>query len=262
MSEQLKTRPLYGKVILKGAMVCETGLHIGAGGNNLEIGGLDSTVVREPITREPYVPGSSLKGKMRSLMERKMGVPFNRDGGKGIRRHECTEHNCPVCRLFGATGGQEGSDKNIPGRLIIRDMHMSAESKEILSQLDTGLQYTEWKSENSLDRVTAAASPRNVERVPRGTKFNFEIIYTVETKEQQLIKEDIKNLLQVMRLVEDDSLGGSGSRGYGKVRFNFSTFEVRPVNYYAGERSALKKFDVTTVEDCVAVVEEVATYFG
>jgi CRISPR-associated protein Csm3 len=194
MADRGKHRPLKGKIILFGVMVCDTGLHIGASGNNLDIGGIDSPVVRDPITREPYVPGSSLKGKMRSMLERKLNLPFDRHGGNGVYRHECIDRSCPVCRVFGATGGREGSDKNIPGRLIVRDMNMTRQSRELLEDIETGLQYTEWKFENSLDRVTAAANPRQLERVPRGTEFNFEIIYTVETEDNKEIKEDLNNI--------------------------------------------------------------------
>lgn len=258
----IRVRPLKGKIILKGEMVCDTGLHIGAAGNNLDIGGIDAPVVRDPVTREPYVPGSSLKGKMRSLLERLTGVSFDRYGGNGVYRHECTLRSCQICRIFGATGGREGSDKNIPGKIIVRDMHMTRESKELLSRIETGLQYTEWKFENSLDRVTAAANPRQLERVPRGTKFNFEIIYTVESDSLNEIKEDISNVVQVLRMVEDDTLGGHGSRGYGKVRFNFSTFEGRSIAYYSGDESAVLKLEVSTPEDCATVIDKMAAYFG
>lgn len=257
-----KSRPLKGKIILRGIMVCETGLHIGASGNTLDIGGIDAPVVRDPITREPYVPGSSLKGKMRSLLERKLNAPFDRYGGNGVYRHECTDRTCRVCRVFGATGGREGSDKNIPGRLIVRDMHMTDESKQLLSEIETGLQYTEWKFENSLDRVTAAANPRQLERVPRGTKFNFELIYTVETGDGQVVKEDLNNIIQLMKLVEDDTLGGHGSRGYGKVLFHITDFEGRSIDYYAGNAGAVLRLEVETPEDCTNVVNEMAAFFS
>ncbi len=262
MADVLKRRPLKGKIILRGEMSCETGLHIGASGNNLDIGGLDSPVVRDPITREPYVPGSSLKGKMRSLLERKFNLPFNRYGGNGVNRHECTDRTCRVCRVFGAAGGREGSDKNIPGRLIVRDMHMTADSKEMLAEIETGLQYTEWKFENSLDRVTAAANPRQLERVPRGTKFNFEIIYTVETEDNRIIAEDLNNIVQLMKLVEDDTLGGHGSRGYGKVIFNITEFEGRAIDYYAGNSGAVLRLEVETAQECFGVVDKMAAFYS
>lgn len=260
MNEMLEYRPLRGKIIMRGKMTCETGLHIGAAGNSLDIGGIDSSVVRDPITQEPYVPGSSLKGKMRSLLERKLNLPFDKYGGNKVYRHECTSRRCPVCRVFGAAGSK--SEKNIPGRLIVRDMSMTEESKELLAEIETGLQYTEWKFENSLDRVTAAANPRQLERVPRGTEFDFEIIYTVETGDGSEIRQDINNLVQLLRLVEDDTLGGHGSRGYGKVRFDIKVFEGRSIEYYAGNTDAVRSLEVSTPGEYSGVVEQMAAYFG
>ncbi|WP_066636010.1 type III-A CRISPR-associated RAMP protein Csm3 [Desulfolucanica intricata] len=260
MANEDRRRPLRGKIILRGLMVCDTGMHIGAGGNNLDIGGIDSPVVRDPLTREPYVPGSSLKGKMRSLLERQLNLPFNRYGGNGVYRHECSNRKCLACRLFGAAGGRDGD--NIPGRIIVRDMSMTKESKERLSEIETGLQYTEWKFENSLDRVTAAANPRQLERVPRGTEFDFEIIYTVESEDEEEIKKDLYNIVQLLRMVEDDTLGGHGSRGYGKVRFNLNIFEGRLIGFYSGDTGASKSLEVKTPEDCTGVVDEMAEFFG
>jgi CRISPR-associated protein Csm3 len=99
-----RRKPLQGKVVLKGEMICVTRLHIGASKDNLDIGGLDAPVLRDPVTRAPYVPGSSLKGKLRSLFERRRGVLYNRHSGLGVYRHECVDPACPVCRLFGAAG--------------------------------------------------------------------------------------------------------------------------------------------------------------
>jgi CRISPR-associated protein Csm3 len=252
-------KPLKGKIILNGVMQCETGLHIGASAHTLEIGGIDSPIVRDPITREPFVPGSSIKGKMRSLMERHLNLPFNKKH-KDIIRHECSELSCPVCRLFGAAG--DGNNNNLPARLIFRDMKMTDKSINLLSEIETGLQYTEWKSENSLNRITAAANPRHLERVPRGTEFSFEIIYTVESEDVNQIKEDLKNIVQLLRLVEDDALGGHGSRGYGKVRFDIQAFEGRSLDYYAGNKSGVTSQQVTTPEECAGVVEEIASFFS
>ena len=161
---------------------CKTGLHIGASKDNLDIGGLDAPVLRDPVTRAPYVPGSSLKGKLRSLLERRRGMLTIRHSGQG-HRHECTDPACPVCRLFGAAGGRDGD--NIPARLIVRDSLLTEAELELLSAIDTGLQYTEWKFENALDRITAAANPRQLERVPAGARFTFELVYNVEAPQQE-----------------------------------------------------------------------------
>ncbi len=237
MSENRQNvKPVLGKVIIKGMLHCETGLHIGASKENLEIGAIDSPVIRDPITREPYIPGSSLKGKMRSLLEKiitevevqkeKYPIFPNRPGGSGTNRHECNDWEpddtktfpgsryCPICRLFGSTKGKKDG-KNWPARLIVRDAFLTKDSRQKLEEIDTGLLYTEWKWENSLDRVTAAANPRQLERVPRGTEFKFEMAYTVESKDD--LEEDLKNIKTALELLEMDYLGGHGSRGYGQV---------------------------------------------
>ncbi|ROQ92047.1 type III-A CRISPR-associated RAMP protein Csm3 [Desulfosoma caldarium] len=265
-------RKFLGKIILKGVMECLSGLHIGASKENLEIGSLDSPVVRDPITSEPYVPGSSLKGKLRSLMEKAHpNLLPNRDGGSGISRHECNDWNpgenknrnyknaefsypgalhCPVCRLFGSTGPGE-NNRNFPARLKVRDMRLTKESRQELEAIDTGLLFTEWKFENGIDRVTSAANPRNLERVPRGTKFDFSLVYDVEDLET--LAEDLRNLQLSLALLEDDALGGHGSRGYGHVRFEFEAIEARKVDYYRGK--ADQKTTVTKLEDLAILAD-------
>lgn len=263
--DRIESKPLLGKVLIGGKLICETGLHIGGSKDNLDIGGLDAPVIRDPLTRQPYIPGSSLKGKLRALFERKEDKEFNRDGGQDVRRHECNNPTCKVCRVFGATaeGGQGG---NLPARIIVRDSHLTTESLDKLKQIDTGLQYTEWKFENSLDRVTAAANPRQLERVPKGAEFEFEIVYNVETRNQDELKEDLTNILETLNLLEDDFLGGHGSRGYGRVRFGIETFTSREVAYYGavseGERAKYCKTpSVKNVAECKGRMDEVLSLF-
>lgn len=230
---------LLGKIIIKGKIECLTGLHIGASKENMEIGGIDAPVVRDPATREPYLPGSSIKGKLRTLLEKSLGKDPNRNIGSDVKIHVCSTKEeakqCEVCRLFGSTGkresGQEGS--NFPARLIVRDAYLTDESIAELSDIDTGLQYTEWKFENAIDRVTSAANPRQLERVPRGAEFEFEMVYNVEDTSH--IEEDIKNLKLAIDLLQIDSLGGHGSRGYGKVKFHYDCIKGIPVEYLKDE---------------------------
>lgn len=233
----------YGKIILAGTMKVLTGMHIGANSEGMDIGGIDSPVVRDPITRYPYIPGSSLKGKLRSLFERsqlaqnKLQQGFNRNGGRGIKRHECSDSNCEVCRLFGATGLKQ-EDANQPARLTVRDCKLTDDSADRLKQVETGLYMTEWKFENGLDRITAAANPRQLERIPAGAEFGFEFAYTVSDKKQ--IREDIKNLFMFVRILEDDYLGGHGSRGYGQINFKLSDISIKTRAVYAGEEDVVK----------------------
>ncbi len=223
-------RKLYGKVILKGIIRAETGLHIGASKESLEIGGLDAPVIKHPVSGEPYIPGSSLKGKLRSLFEMKLhtdeGLEFNHKisvGGNIIRMHVCDSYekaqNCKVCRIFGSSG-----DTNFPARIKVRDAELTDASRKFI---EDGLDI---KFENSLDRITAASNPRQIERVPAGTEFDFEIIYNVDDPDQ--LEEDLINLLSAMELLEDDALGGHGSRGYGRVKFQFSEVVAKPMDVY------------------------------
>lgn len=275
-------KPLLGKLTLTSQLSAETGLHIGGGGENLDIGGLDKPVIRDPLTKYPYLPGSSIKGKLRSILERLLNKPLNRQGGSDTWRYESDDLNdgftevekdrfiayegartCQISRLFGSTGGsnfwmpietarEEGlyeenknndtseinkqncikinRGRNAPARLIIRDCHLIPESAEKLKQVDTGLYMTEWKFENGIDRVTAAANPRQLERVPAGSKFQFELVYTVENKDQVI--EDLQNIAIALAILEDDALGGHGSRGYGKVRFKNFQFSYRSLEQY------------------------------
>lgn len=222
-------RNILGKVIISGIFECKTGLHIGASKENMEIGAIDSPVVRDPVTREPYIPGSSLKGKMRALLEKALGIINRRNIGtrnNPVLVHVCDDANtaftCNLCRIFGSTGKDGG--KNFPARLIVRDLYLTRDSMAKLSDIDTGLQYTEWKFENAIDRVTSAANPRQIERVPKGAEFDFELIYNVEDKTH--IDDDLKNLKLALELLQLDALGGHGSRGYGKVEIKYKDKSV------------------------------------
>ncbi len=301
-------KPLLGKLRLTSTLVVQTGLHIGGGGETLDIGGLDKSVIRDPITQQPYLPGSSIKGKLRSTLERLLNKPLNRAGGSGTYRYESDDledgyteiadgqfvafqgaATCPVSRVFGSTGGskcwlpiavaQEAQlfdpkapttqidgvehtsvkGRNAPARLIVRDAHLLPESASQLEKIDTGLYMTEWKFENGLDRVTAAANPRQLERVPAGAKFHFEMVYTVENETQAV--EDLKNLAIALAILEDDALGGHGSRGYGKVRFENFQFYYRGVQQYrqvaAGDGSFLTP--IATMENTTVLLEQFGT---
>jgi CRISPR-associated protein Csm3 len=245
-------KPLLGKIILKGIIKTLTGLHIGASREALEIGALDLPVLREPVTRQPYLPGSSLKGKLRSLLERKISKEmkpqspaefFNRNVGRPnfpIYIHVCNTKeealNCPVCRVYGTAAGREAErGSNFPSRIRIRDSLLHPYTEKKLSESETGFLYTEVKYENALDRVTAASNPRQIERVPPNSDFVFEIVYDVENVSH--LKEDLENLLFSISALEDDYIGGHGSRGYGKVKFYFSEIVAKKADAYkVGEK--------------------------
>jgi len=304
-------KPLLGKLRLINTITVETGLHIGGGGETLDIGGLDKSVIRDPITQQPYLPGSSIKGKLRATLERLLNKPLNRAGGSGTYRYESDDlvdgftevgkdekqyipfegaSTCEVSRLFGSTGGancclkpgvvkEAGLDdkgsvtingeryiktkgRNSPARLIVRDAHLLPESAQQLKKIDTGLFMTEWKFENGLDRITAAANPRQLERVPAGAKFHFELVYTVEDKTQAV--EDLKNIAIALAILEDDALGGHGSRGYGKVRFENFKFFYRSLEQYRQITTAGTNFSepILALEDTAALLERFGELSG
>lgn len=261
-------RKILGKIEISGWLECKTGLHIGASKENLEIGALDSPVVRDPLSQEPYIPGSSLKGKLRALLEKAYpDLLPNRSGGSGISRHECNDWDgsnaessgekfpgalfCPVCRLFGSTGPGE-KNRNFPARIKVRDL--SLRNKDKLENIDTGLQYTEWKFENGIDRVTSAANPRNLERVPKGAEFNLNLIYDVEDVET--LAADIANLRLALRLLHDDALGGHGSRGYGQVELHITTIQARSIAHYRGETGYVK--NLSTLDE----IDQLCSFFS
>ena len=211
---------LFGRVIITADILAVTGLHIGGSNTGMEIGGLDKAVIRNPLNNQPYIPGSSLRGKMRSQTEKVLGVPQNNPIGQATI-HVCKngeDYNrndgCPVCHVFGVPAeiGYSG-----PTRLIVRDALLTKESAEALDKVNSDLRYAELKTEVAIDRVTSAAVPRTLERVPAGAVFGpAELVFGIYEKADY---ERLKTVVQAMQLVEDDYIGGSGSRGSGKVRF-------------------------------------------
>ncbi|MCX7771012.1 MAG: type III-A CRISPR-associated RAMP protein Csm3 [Proteobacteria bacterium] len=248
-------RNLIGKIIIQGKIKCLSGLHIGAGKETIEIGAIDASVVRDPITKEPYIPGSSIKGKLRALIEKAlainlgiMGTTKRRNIGSGVNPvylHVCPDleeaYRCPICRLFGSTGerGREREGRNFPSRLMVRDAYLTEESVRELLEIDTGLQFTEWKFENAIDRVTSSANPRQLERVPRGAEFKFELVYNVEDKDT--LQEDLANLNLAIELLKLDSLGGHGSRGYGKVDIFYENIKAYSIEYLRTGQGEVKE---------------------
>lgn len=195
----------YTKIKIEGIIEVKTGLHIGGDDSFSAIGAVDLPVVRDPLSREPIIPGSTLKGKMRSLLARDKGsVPAA--GVKGFEA-DCAE----IKRLFGSssdTSNAAGTGIQM-SRLQFSDCFLA--NKDALSQV------FENKFENTIDRLTSVANPRQIERVVRGAKFRFEIIYNVEDPAQ--VEEDFANIGTALHLLENDYLGGGGTRGNGRVAF-------------------------------------------
>lgn len=198
---------LVKKIKIQTSITLVTGLHIGGSSDNVEIGGIDNPVIKLATRgNEPYIPGSSLKGKMRCLLEQAAGAPK-----VGMDQK--------VNNLFGITESRTLNTDNKPSKLIVRDAILSKESKEALLACDNlDMPYTENKWENVIDRTKGVAEhPRQSERVPAGAVFNAEFVLNVwdDDNEQELMALFEKGI----RLLENDYLGGSGSRGYGQIKF-------------------------------------------
>lgn len=263
---------LKGRVFLSFDIEAVTGLHIGGSETGIEIGGVDKTVIRDPLTNRPYIPGSSLKGKMRSLLEKYRGLPQNQRIGQGYI-HSCGADDkdkdasrasylrCDVCQVFGVPGER---DFATPTRLVVRDLHLSDASAQRLE--DTGrtdLPYTEVKTEVSIDRVTSAANPRQMERVPAGSVFSNRksngeesagadvIVYSIYQGDDCDAVRDVEHLETLftgMQLLEDDYLGGLGSRGSGKVQFRDIRLSVRANDHYLDQPKQIGKRYATLAE--------------
>ena len=202
---------MYAKIQITGLIEVKTGMHIGGSSAFAAIGAVDAPVIKDVQTYNPMIPGSSLKGKLRSLLAKR----------KNENIVDKPDDDCEeITRLLGS------AKKNAikPSRLYISDMFL--QNKDELRK--KGLQtMTEIKFENSISRTTAVANPRQIERVVRGSKFNLDIIYEVEkSMDINEITEDFENIADGFKLLQYDYLGGSGSRGYGKVQFEDLLAEV------------------------------------
>lgn len=201
--------------VVKGTIHLVTGLHIGAGNEDIHIGGIDNPVVKT-TDGMPYIPGSSLKGKIRCLLEIAEGTHTDKGNISDSKRFP----DSLIPKMFGDTEGERT-------RLLFRDCFLSGASKDTL--LAKSLPATESKSENTINRLTGKAeNPRNTERVIAGLDFDYEIVVRLfEGDNEEEIK---KKLIQGMKMLENDALGGSGSRGYGKIKFVDSEWNGEPLN--------------------------------
>lgn len=205
---------------ITGTLELLSGLRIGASEGEIRIGGVDNQVIRHPHSNQPYIPGSSLKGKVRSLLEWRSGAvqpaPLgisDLKSGKPLVK--------PILQLFGVGGsGEIDADMAIelgPTRVAFWDAALRPEWTQQVEK--DNLLLTEVKTENRIDRIKGVAEhPRQTERVPSGALFEFRLSVKVLNIDEGEGAKLRRTLLQGLRLLELDSLGGSGSRGYGKVR--------------------------------------------
>jgi CRISPR-associated protein Csm3 len=200
---------IYDKLVIEGTLKLLTGMHIGASNDFAPIGAVDSIVVRDPMTSQPIIPGSSIKGKMRTLLAKA--------NSNDPILNKIEKDDNVIKRLFGA------SEPVVSSRLQFCDLFMTEETVDALEN-KTDLYLTEIKFENNINRETAVANPRQLERVPAGSEFDFILVYNLENIEEA--EEDFENISDAIKLLQMDYIGGSGTRGYGKLKI--SNLSVAP----------------------------------
>lgn len=228
---------LTGIYRISGEIRLETGLHIGGNEGVIEIGGNDNPIVRDITTGNPYIPGSSLKGKMRYLLEWYTGR-VSKDGkvydGKNLSRES---ENDLLLNVFGGTAG--GNGRKGPTRITVKDIFLSEDSEKEVKRMKerTGTD-TELKTENNINRLDSSANPRNLERVPRNLVFDLKINFKVLNIDK---KDEIKKIIKEgLKLVEIEGLGGSVSRGSGQIKFENLKIE----NLFDGQEENLDLNDI------------------
>ncbi len=281
-------RLLIGKVFFKGNIILKTGLHIGGSQESMQIGGIDLPVIRDSASSLPYIPGSSLKGKLRSTLEKfgerkkdgkKEKLSFNRNIGTFRNKvfiHCCEDVkyalSCDVCRIFGSSGDDRAFPKgqkaeNLPSLLLVRDC--------LLDQSLIGVSsiFTEVKVETGLDRANMSVNPRRVERVLPDNRFNFEMVYSIEALgltgkdsisfPEHTLRKDLDNILTCFEIIQSEGIGGYTSRGYGKIGFIFTEFMGRSLNYFKEKNDKQEKGktnDEFTIVEARASVDEIVNF--
>lgn len=238
---------LIKKLLINGKIELKSGLHIGGSSTALDIGGIDSNVIKN-ANGVPYIPGSSLKGKMRSLIEMKYSKYTQRTGKVDSGMQKSDDSNPEIQKLFGSVA----KESDFKTRLIVRDAFLSDNTKSQMGDNKSGefekleLDYTEGKWENTIDRLTSAAMPRQLERVPAGAEFDFSIVFTFYEESD---KELVTMLLEGMQLLQDDYLGGSGSRGYGQIIFKDISISEKTADNYQNHAPASEILKNKTLDE-------------
>lgn len=203
---------MYSKIQITGILETKTGMHIGGSSAFSAIGAVDSPVIKDVRNGKPMVPGSSLKGKIRTLLAKK----YNEAVVNPDNDAEC------IRRVFGSAK-KDKDNKVHASKIIVSDMFLLNEDEIRNRGIES---FTEVKFENSINRATAVANPRQIERAIKGLQFGIDMIYEVENGKEDEVIDDIKLLAEGMKMLEYDYLGGSGSRGYGKVQFFDMTAKI------------------------------------
>jgi CRISPR-associated protein Csm3 len=213
--------------LINGKIILKTGLHIGDSKDSIEIGVIDNPIIRDRISGLPYIPGSSLKGKLRSLLELN-----DKDSADNVIKNKgfpSSDANCKAGKIFGTS--PVGSNKpKFPTRIIVRDSFPNTDSLEKWGEKEDVVRGAEVKYENTINRINSSANPRPTERIPKDSEFDFEIILSVYEGDQE--KENLLGVFESMLILEDSYLGASGSRGYGQIKFDEISLKKRDQNYY------------------------------
>lgn len=238
--------------IINGEIICKTGLHIGGSVETIEIGGSDNPVLRDPISNLPFIPGSSIKGKLRLLLELS-----DKESSKSIIENRGRPSESGIAaEFFGVANKEEGS--NFSNKIIVRDSYPTEETIKMWNESPEVIDGAELKYENTLNRITSEAKPRNIERVPINSKFKFEIILSIANNEYENISnyESLKPLFKPMKLLEDDYLGGSGTRGFGKIEFDNITIKERNLEYYTENTDENVIVSDSSLDDAIAKLKK------
>lgn len=225
---------MFGKIEIRGTIESLTGLHIGGNSQFAPIGAVDEVVVKDIYDGFPMIPGSSLKGKLRNLLARKLS--------KSLLLKVHNEDDEIVKRLFGFSG-----NKSKVGRVYFSDIFMSEESRQQLEKLD--IDATEIKFENTISRLTGVANPRQIERAIKGIKYDMRLIYNIEDESE--MEEDFKMLSLAFKLLKYDYLGSAGSRGYGRVDIKDLEMKVLILDEENNETNI-------KLEECESILKEVS----
>ena len=195
---------LKRKIIIKADLKVLTGMHIGGSNAYSAIGTPDSPVIRSALDGRPIVPGSSLKGKLRTLLASVIDNDY--------QYKDPSKDDDKIKRLFGASASKDSENTEL-SKLQFADAYVKTNQKEL----------TEIKFENNISRGNCTANPRQIERVVPGVVFETVIVYQETNPEET--EEDLKNLAKGMRLLQYDYLGGHGTRGYGRISFEHISVE-------------------------------------
>lgn len=259
---------LLGYITISGEIEAKTGLHIGGTTDSIDKGGIDSPVIKNPVTNEPYIPGSSLRGRMRSWLEKKTAKRLYEMTDtiwmeiykESVHKEKSTilAKSSKVCRVFGDSSCKEA----VPSVLVVRDALYNEATRRNGKYIQNDLPVTEAKLEIAVDRITGHALPRTIERVPVGAVFTFDLIYKVQTYENGKflnestdpefksvsdLCEDIGNILDALEAIEEfEGLGGHTSRGSGRVKFTISNVSIRK---YGNEQPKLGALPGTSLSE-------------